>query len=77
MYGKILFHVQFQVRNKIFDNDNPKELGMDLPSNDILVGRDQGLGPYHLYLEKYFKIKVKCWDDLSVTISKEVRTSIF
>lgn len=44
-----------------------------MPSNDILVGRDQGLSPYHMYLEKFFKIKVKSWDDLSETISKSVR----
>lgn len=45
---------------------------MDIPSNDILVGRDQGLSPYHMYLEKYFGIKVNNWDDLLVTISKQV-----
>lgn len=45
---------------------------MDIPSNDILVGRDQGVSPYHSYLEKFFGIKVTTWDDLSVTISKEV-----
>lgn len=49
---------------------------MDIPSNDILVGRDQGLSPYHIYLEKFFGIKVNTWEDLSVTISKEVRDHI-
>jgi peroxidase len=59
------------MRNKIFDNFNPRKLGMDIPSNDILVGRDQGLSPYHMYLEKFFGIKVNTWDDLLVTISKQ------
>lgn len=66
--------LQFQMRNKIFDNFNPRKLGMDIPSNDILVGRDQGLSPYHVYLEKFFGIKVTNWDDLLVTISKQVST---
>lgn len=61
------------MRNKIFDNYNPRQLGMDIPSNDILVGRDQGLSPYHLYLEKYFGKKVKTWEDLSGFISKTVK----
>lgn len=60
------------MRNKIFDNFNKRKLGLDLPSADIMVGRDHGLSPYYSYVELFYGIKVKNWDDLKVTISKEV-----
>jgi peroxidase len=56
------------VRNKMFNNFNKFNLGLDLISTDLYIGRDLGVQPYYVYFEKCLKRKVRSWDDLKFTI---------
>lgn len=68
----------------MFNNNNTYNLGVDLISTDILIGRDLGLQPYYIYFELCTKKRVKSWDDLLDTIPassvedlKRVYASVF
>lgn len=63
-----------QLRNKILKNGNKQNIGLDLLSIDISIGRDHGVAPYHVFLEMANPDQgwIKDWKDLKKIFSEEV-----
>lgn len=55
----------------MFNNNNKYNLGLDLISTDLFIGRDVGLQPYYIYLELCTKKKVTSWSDFKRTMSQD------
>ncbi len=55
----------------MFNNGNKLNLGVDLISTDLFIGRDLGLQPYHVYFKRCTGRQVKHWNDLNYTIPAE------
>ncbi|KAJ6635870.1 Peroxidase [Pseudolycoriella hygida] len=60
-----------KVRNQMFNNNNKYNLGIDLISTDLYIGRDLGVQPYHVYFELCTGKKVNSWEDFLHTISAD------
>ncbi len=52
----------------MFNNGNKYNLGLDLISTDLFIGRDVGIAPYYIYFELCTKKRVTSWNDLKDTI---------
>lgn len=55
----------------MFNNNNKYNLGLDLISTDLFIGRDVGLQPYYIYLQLCTNIRVTSWNDFKRTMSAD------
>lgn len=55
----------------MFNNNNNLNLGLDLLSTDLYIGRDLGIQPYYIYFQLCTGKTVKKWDDFKLTIPAE------
>lgn len=66
-----------QIRDTVFNNDNRNGIGLDLLAVDIMRGRDHGLDPYYVYLERSWqqasgrRRSVRDWHDVAGIWSAE------
>lgn len=60
----------------MFNNGNKLNLGLDLISTDLFIGRDLGLQPFYAYYEHCTGKMVRSWDDLLDTIPADALTDL-
>lgn len=68
------------MRNTVLNYGNSKGIGVDVASLDILRGRDHGIAPYHVYLDKISTGKkngIQEWSDYNGPLSYYVRKIFF
>lgn len=75
VFQPVLFNeCREETLNRIFKNADG--IGIDLLSTDISRGRNHGIPPYHVFLNKCFGHKVKTFNDLSPFLSQNVSCHI-
>lgn len=76
VYQPVLFNdCHEETLNRIYKNADG--IGIDLLSTDINRGRDHGIPPYYIFLQKCFGHQVKTFNDLSPFLTDDVRRSIY
>lgn len=55
----------------MFNNGNKFNLGIDLMSTDLYIGRDLGVKPFYIYFQLCTGKRVQSWDDLKLTMSAD------